>query len=283
MKQVFITGASTGIGFDITKTLCEKGYRVWATVRDPNALERLKEDYGDRLSIIQMDVTHSKEIQEAVEFVKESINLEQEFILINNAGIAGGGPIEALAMSTWRNVFDVNLFALVEMTRAFLPLIRRTKGRVINIGSISGRIASPFLGPYCTSKFAVRAFSDSLRREVSYFRVKVILIEPGPIRTEIWTKSVRSSDEAAKRFSPEITDTYGALLSSLRESVAKSAAGAIPVQKVTEVAMHAITSSHPKVTYLVGKHIRLQAAMARFLPSGMMDKLMKAGLRFQKS
>lgn len=282
MKQVLITGASTGIGFDITKTLCEKGYRVWATVRNPKVLERIKEDYGDRLSIIQMDVTHSKEIQEAVEFVKESLNPKQEFILINNAGIANGGPIEALSLSEWRNVFDVNLFAMVEMTRSFLPILRETKGRVINIGSISGRIASPFLGPYSASKFAVRAFSDSLRREMSYFDVKVALIEPGPIRTEIWSKSIRASDEAAKKFPPGITETYGPLMESLREGVIKTAEGAVPVQKVTEAVIHAIESRSPQVSYLIGRHIRLQATLARFLPSGAMDRLMKAGLRFQK-
>ncbi|MBO9667127.1 MAG: SDR family oxidoreductase [Bdellovibrio sp.] len=282
MKQVLITGASTGIGFETTRALLEDGYRVWAGVRKPEVLERLKQDFGDRLTILKLDVTNVDDIEAAFEAVQDQLKEKSEFIVINNAGIANGGPIEGLAIEEWRKVFEVNVFAMVEMTQKFLPILRRTKGRVINIGSISGRIASPFLGPYCASKFAVRSFSDSLRREVGYFGVRVSLIEPGPIRTEIWSKSIRRSDQVASTFTPDVQQAYGKLMESLREGVTKAAEDAAPVELVTKSILHAVESRFPRTNYLVGKNIQLQATLVQFLPASVMDTLVKAGLRFKK-
>ncbi|QDK45420.1 short-chain dehydrogenase/reductase [Bdellovibrio sp. ZAP7] len=283
MKQVLITGASTGIGFDLTRTLCEKGYKVWAGVRKPESLDRLTQDFSDKLTVLKLDITNSHDIERALKIVQNEINPDQELILVNNAGIASGGPIEGLSLEEWRKVFDVNLFGMVEITKMFLPLIRHTKGRIINMGSISGRVASPFLGPYTASKFAVKAFSDSLRRETASLGVHVSLIEAGPIRTEIWSKSIDSSDEIAKKLSPEVRETYGSMMAALREGVVETAKEAVPVQHVTMAILHAIQSRLPRVNYLVGKNIKLQAGLMRFMSTRMMDKVIKKSLRFQKS
>ncbi len=283
MKQVLITGASTGIGFDLTRTLCEKGYKVWAGVRKPESLDRLTQDFSDKLTVLKLDVTNSHDIERAYKIVHSEMNPDQELILVNNAGIASGGPIEGLSLDEWRKVFDVNLFGMVEMTQKFLPLIRQTKGRVINMGSISGRVAAPFLGPYTTSKFAVKAFSDSLRRETAGFGVHVSLIEAGPIRTEIWSKSIDVSDEIAKKLSPEVREAYGPMMAALREGVVATAQEAVPVQNVTMAILHAIQSRLPRVNYLVGKNIKLQAGLMRFMSTRMMDRVIKKSLRFQKS
>ncbi|WP_413294059.1 SDR family oxidoreductase [Bdellovibrio sp. HCB185ZH] len=283
MKQVLITGASTGIGFDLTRTLCEKGYKVWAGVRKPESLDRLIQDFSEKLTVLKLDVTNSQDIEQAYKTVLAEMNPRQELILVNNAGIAYGGPIEGLPLEEWRKVFDVNLFGMVEMTRTFLPLIRQTKGRVINMGSISGRVAAPFLGPYTTSKFAVRAFTDSLRRETSSFGVHVSLIEAGPIRTEIWSKSIDASDEIAKKLSPEIRETYGPMLAALREGVLATSKDAVPAQNVTMAILHAIQSRLPRVNYMVGKNIKLQAGLMRFMSTRMMDRVIRKSLRFQKS
>jgi short-subunit dehydrogenase len=283
LKQVLITGASTGIGFDLTRTLCEKGYKVWAGVRNPESLDRLTQDFSNKLTVLKLDVTNSHDIERAYKIVHSEMNPDQELILVNNAGIASGGPIEGLSLEEWRKVFDVNLFGMVEMTQVFLALIRQTKGRVINMGSISGRVAAPFLGPYTTSKFAVKAFSDSLRRETASFGVHVSLIEAGPIRTEIWSKSIDVSDEIAKKLSPEVREIYGPMMSALREGVIATAQEAVPVQNVTMAILHAIQSRMPRVNYLVGKNIKLQAGLMRFMSTRMMDRVIKKSLRFQKS
>lgn len=283
MKQVLITGASTGIGFDLARTLCEKGYKVWAGVRKPESLERLVQDHSEKLSVLKLDVTNPHDIERALKTIRSEMNPDRELILVNNAGIASGGPIEGIKIEEWRKVFDVNLFGMVEMTRALLPLIRQTKGRVINIGSISGRVAAPFLGPYTTSKFAVKAFSDSLRREVSGLGVHVSLIEAGPIRTEIWSKSIDASDEVMRQMSDDVKETYGPGMAAIREGVVATAKQAVPVQTVTMAILHAIDSRIPRVNYLVGKHIKLQAGLMKFMSTRMMDRVIRKSLRYQKS
>jgi short-subunit dehydrogenase len=283
LKQVLITGASTGIGFDLTRTLCAKGYKVWAGVRKPESLDRLVEEYSNRLTVLKLDVTNPHDIERAFKTVSLEMNPDRELILVNNAGIASGGPIEGLKLEEWRKVFDVNLFGMVEMTQVFLPLIRQTRGRVINMGSISGRVAAPFLGPYTASKFAVKAFSDSLRREVSSLRVHVSLIEAGPIRTEIWTKSIDAADDVMRKMSGDLREIYGPMVAALREGVMETSKEAVPVKTVTMAILHAIDSHMPRVNYLVGKHIKLQAGLMKFMSTRMIDRVIKKSLRYQKS
>jgi short-subunit dehydrogenase len=277
LKQVLITGASTGIGYCLAKDLCAQGHQVWAGARKPEVLERLKEDFPQSMHILKLDVTKEADIENAFKEISKNFDNNSEFILVNNAGIALAGPIEGLRMETWREVFEVNTFAPIRMTQVFLPLIRKTKGRVINVGSISGLISSPFLGPYCTSKFALRSFNDSLRRELLVHGVKVVLIEPGPVRTEIWSKSLNYSEEQEKLMSPEMHEVYGKQIDSLREGVKETVHEAIPVEEVTTAMVHAIESPHPKLYYLLGKSIHMRAAMGKFLPASWIDQMLKKG------
>ncbi|MEK2688842.1 SDR family oxidoreductase [Bdellovibrio sp. GT3] len=283
MKQVIVTGASTGIGFDLTRTLCEKGYIVWACVRKPESLDRLLIDYNERLRVIKMDVTNKHDIEKAFRTVRTEMNPKWPLVLVNNAGIASGGPIEGLDTEEWRRIFEVNLFGMVEMTKTFLPLIRETKGRIVNMGSISGRVAAPFMGPYTTSKFAVKAFTDSLRREVSSLGVKVSLIEAGPIRTEIWSKSIDKTDQMMETCPRELQSVYGSMMSLIREGVLEAAQEAVPVSVATVAIMHAIESHIPKVNYLVGKRIKLQANLLKFMSTRMIDRVIRKSLRFHRS
>lgn len=277
-KHILITGTSTGIGYNAAETLCSRGHHVWAALRKPEIMQRLSESYPDTLHILKMDVTSAADVQAAFDQISAGIG-DGELILINNAGIAVGGPVEALPLDEWRKIFEVNFFAVVNMTRLFLPLIRQSRGRVINISSISAHIAAPFLGPYCTSKFAIRAFTDALRREVSRFGVKVVAIEPGPIRTEIWGKSLRVSEAQEKKLTPELAQAYGPALRSIRSSVQRSEQEAVPVEAVTSKIILAVEARHPKVAYLVGRAIHLQAMLGKHLPSSLLDKIISIGLR----
>lgn len=277
-KHILITGTSTGIGYNAAEALLGRGHHVWAALRKPELMHRLSESFPNTLHVLKMDVTSDADVKAVFDEISTRVG-DSELILINNAGIAIGGPIEALPLDEWRRIFDVNFFAVVNITRQFLPLIRRTQGRVINISSISGHIAAPFLGPYCTSKFAIRAFTDTLRREVSRFGVKVIAIEPGPIRTEIWSKSLRVSEAQEKKLTPELAQTYGAALKTIRGSVQRSEQAAVAVEDVTEKIILAVEARHPKVAYLVGRAIHLQAFLGKHLSSSLLDKVISIGLR----
>jgi NAD(P)-dependent dehydrogenase (short-subunit alcohol dehydrogenase family) len=276
-KHILITGTSTGIGYNTAEVLCSRGHHVWAALRKPELMQRLSESFPHTLHVLKMDVTSQADIDAAFKQISASLG-DSEFVLINNAGIAIGGPVESLPIEEWRRIFEVNFFAVVTITRTFLPLIRKSRGRVINISSISGLIAAPFLGPYCTSKFAIRAFTDALRREVARFGVKVIGIEPGPIRTEIWGKSLRVSEAEEKKLTPELAEAYGPALKALRNTVQRSEQEAVPVEEVSAKIVLAVELRHPKVAYLVGA-IQTQALMAKFFPSSLLDKMIAIGLR----
>lgn len=281
MKEILITGASTGIGYALTESFLKNGDVVWAGVRKPETLKPLQEKYP-QLKILKLDVTSPADIESAW----QEISLKKSahpFVLINNAGVAVGGPIEALPLAEWRNVFEVNVLAAISMTSKFLPLIRESQGRVVNLGSISGRIASPYLGPYCTSKFAIRAFSDSLRREMRPFGVKVILVEPGPINTPIWSKSVDHSLDIKKHLSTDLEKIYGPPIENLVSIVEDVAKNAVPVSWVTEKVLQVVESKNPKACYLIGKGIHLQAALAKYLPTKWLDALLAMGFRFQRA
>lgn len=277
-KHILITGTSTGIGYNAAEVLCSRGHHVWAALRKPEVIQRLSESFPDTLHILKMDVTSAADVQAAYDQISAAVG-DSEFVLINNAGIAVGGPVEALPLEEWRKIFEVNFFAVVNLTRLFLPLIRKSHGRIINISSISAHIAAPFLGPYCTSKFAIRAFTDALRREVARFGVKVVAIEPGPIRTEIWGKSLRVSEAQEKKLSPELAAAYGPALRSIRGSVQRSEKEAVPVEAVTAKIVKAVEDRRPNVAYLVGRAIHLQAMLGKHLPSSLLDKLITIGLR----
>ncbi|QDK39062.1 SDR family oxidoreductase [Bdellovibrio sp. NC01] len=280
MKHVLITGASTGIGFALTKSCLEQGYTVWACVRKLEALKDLKDKYPT-LHVIRMDVTSNEEVVAAANIISQQS--VKDFVLINNAGIALGGPIEAMNLKEWRNLFEVNVFGLLQVTQAFLPLLRKTKGRVINIGSISGRMSSPFLAPYTSSKHAVRAISDSLRRELRSLGVKVILIEPGPIKTDIWDKSIAQSEKLEAQLTPELQEVYGDAINSLKSAVTDVAKNAVPVSYVTNKVLQAITLPNPYPYYLIGKNIHFQAWLMKLLPVRVVDAIFARGFRFQKA
>ena len=195
MKKVLITGASTGIGYSTAKILCDSGYMVFGSVRNEKDANRLSSELGDNFYPLIFDVTNIDQIISEYKKVKNFLK-EGECLtgLINNAGIALGGPVSLIDTAVFRKQFDVNFFGLIDVTKVFLKLLGGYKnstnqGKIINISSISGLRSNPFTAPYCSSKFALEAFSDALRRELMIYGIDVILIEPGPFKTEIWDKA----------------------------------------------------------------------------------------------
>lgn len=271
--SVLITGASTGIGQATAVRLAKAGHQVFAGVRkakDGDALKAL----DSRLLPIIIDVAKSESIQSAFETIKSLRNKNQTFCLVNNAGIVVAGPVEALKMSEWRKQMDVNFFGLIETTKTFLPFIRDLRGRVINISSINGRMAAPFMGAYSASKFAVEALSDALRIELAPFGIKVTVIQPGPIATPIWAKGLEHREEVQAQCEPHILPLYLKTYERFEEVVGEVAKRAIPVETVAAAIEKELLSSKPAARVVVaGKRSHFETVMSEWLPESVFDKL----------
>ena len=185
---ILITGASTGIGLHATSLYIRHGYSVLAGVRSAQDAERLSKSFGDQVIPLMMDVTKEDEVLEAVREAEKHIGEHPLVAIINNAGIVISGAVLYIPLDEWRRQFEVNVLGSVRVTQHFFPLLKKTHAndshpkRIINMSSVSGLFASPFLGPYAASKYALEAVSDSLRRELFMYDIQVVLIEPGNIQ-----------------------------------------------------------------------------------------------------
>src|SRR5918996_1272048 len=195
MKSVVVTGVSTGIGWGIVKVLIDKGCRVFGSVRKTQDAERLSKEFGGNFVPLIFDVTDEAAVQAATRQVREQLNGETLFGLVNNAGIAVPAPLIHQPTDDFRHQLEVNLVSVLLVTKAFVPLLGTERslqgkpGRIINISSVSGRIGYPFVGAYATSKHGLEGFSESLRRELMLYGIDVIIIGPGSVATPIWDKA----------------------------------------------------------------------------------------------
>ncbi len=278
-RSVLITGASTGIGETCALRLDSAGYRVFAGVRRPPDGERLRAAASERLHWIPLDVTEESQIESAVEVVGNALGGGGLAGLVNNAGIAVGGPLEYLTAASLRRQLEVNVVGLHAVTRAFLPLIRRAKGRIVHIGSISGRIASPLTGAYAASKHAVEALSDALRLELAPEGIEVSVVEPGQIRTPIWSKGLAEFETVSDRIPPEGLVRYRPLLRVMRQILERAPRHAAPPEVVADAVQHALEAAEPHTRYVVGKDAWIRLWLTRLLPDRAMDALVLGALR----
>ncbi|GAB4330142.1 MAG: SDR family oxidoreductase [Dehalococcoidia bacterium] len=271
---VVITGASTGIGEACARRLDRIGYRVFAGVRSPEAAARLREGASERLTPLMLDVTDAGSIARAADTVREHVDDRGLRGLVNNAGIAVPGPLEYLPIDDLRQQLEVNVVGQVAVTQAFLPLLRRDRGRIINMGSISGILAAPFIGAYAASKSALEAISDALRVELRPWGIHVVLIEPGAIATPIWEKGQSRADDLAGRLPAEAMGRYGDAIAAVRRFAREADARGLPPEAVAKVVSQAVRATRPKARYLVGNDARLQKAVARLLPDRVRDRVL---------
>jgi NAD(P)-dependent dehydrogenase (short-subunit alcohol dehydrogenase family) len=270
---VVVTGASTGIGRATALFLDRKGYRVFAGVRKQADAKSLTEEGSDSLTPITIDVTKDRSIAAAKNRVQKAVGKDGLVGLVNNAGVGDGGPVETMDLDVLRNVLEVNLVGQVAVTQAFLPLIRKAPGTVVFIASIGGRIASPFMSPYNTSKFAIEALGESLRQEVAPWDIDVVVIEPGSIDTPIWTKGAETIEEQEAKLTPAAKRLYGKQLKRMDEVLSETASRGIPPEKVARVIHTAISSEKPKHRYLVGRDAKIAARLKGTLPDRTFTKL----------
>ncbi len=278
MKIVILTGASSGIGKATGLRLAERGYHVLAGVRSKKDTDAWKS--VPRSIPLIMDVAKEETVDAAKNEVRELLEKADEVHLVNNAGIAVAGPVEGVSLARWREQFEVNVFGLVKVTQAFLPHIRRTHGRIVNISSISGLATSPYLGPYSASKFAVEAISDALRRELLPHKVKVVVVEPGPIQTPIWEKNLSKKEALLAELPRELHQTYAKGLVGFQKGAEQSARDAVSVDRVSEVIERALSASKPRTRYVVGtKSLPAQMALFGIMPDRAVDFLVTKMIR----
>jgi NAD(P)-dependent dehydrogenase (short-subunit alcohol dehydrogenase family) len=265
-----ISGASTGIGRALVEHFAEQGHHVLAGVRSAKDVDQFKS--RPNVTPFFLDVTKSDDLNAVPDLIAAKLKPEARLILINNAGIAVHGPWELVSEPDLRRQIDINVLGPILLTKKCLPALRKTKGHVFNMSSISGLFASPFLGPYSTSKFALDAFSDSLRREMIKFGVSVTSINPGPIRTPIWQKGFDNPNREEFQQDP----VYGHLLKRFETNVKKAADEAIDVNAVVQAVDQAYRSKMPTLRVIVGTmSTRIFIRLTQFLPSRWVDHLLR--------
>ena len=269
---VLVTGASTGIGEATVHHLRELGFEPVAGVRRDEDAERLE---GQGLRTVRLDVTDTAQIAAA----RDEFGAGPLAGLVNNAGIAVAAPLEFLPIDQLRTQLEINLVGQVAVTQAFVPALRRGRGRVINVSSIGGRVALPLLGAYNMSKFGLEAFSDSLRRELRPHGVDVVVIEPGGVKTPIWQKGNSLADQLVEGMPPEVDQLYGKVIATMRKETDKiEQKRGLPPREVAEVIGMALTSERPRARYVIGSDAKVRALMARLVPDRVMDRLIGRAL-----
>ena len=257
-RTALVTGASSGIGAACATRLARSGWRVLAGVRRPG-------DGPEGTEEVLLDVTDAAQIAAAAEGIDELHGL------VNNAGIATAMPLEFLPLDELRRQLEVNVVGQVAVTQAFLPALRSARGRVVFVGSIAGRSSLPFLGPYAASKHALEAVADALRVELRPWGIGVTIVEPGTIRTPIWTKGAEKADELLAS-EPRAAELYGKRIEAFRRVAAKRGAAGAPAEAVAKAVEEALDAERPRPRVLVGRDARLRAGLER-LPARARDRL----------
>jgi len=269
-RAVLVTGASTGIGAATVELLAQRGWTAFAGVRSDAAGAAIAARHAN-ITPVTLDVTVEATIAAAATIVRESgVPLHG---VVNNAGIAIGGPLEFLPIDELRRQFETNVFGAIAVSQAFLPMLRQHRGRIVFVGSIAGRIPVPFIAPYSASKFALRSLARALRKELAPSGMFVSLIEPGAVRTPIWQKGRDSKQELLARFSPEGLRLYASVPDRLERQTLREERIGMPPAAVAAVIERALTDRIPRVCYLVGMQARIGSVIEK-LPAGLRDRLL---------
>lgn len=279
---IVITGASSGIGEACAIHLDRLGFRVFAGIRSDHDGDRLRAKASPRLTALRLDVTDWASITTTMQTVSEAVGDAGLVGLVNNAGIVIPGPIETVPLDQVRRQFDVNVIGQIAVTQAFLPLVRKGQGRIVNMSSISGVAAVPFLGLYGASKFALEALTDALRLEVRAWGISVSLVEPGAIATPIWSKSTSLAESIRASADPDLVALYDPLIRGVAERAREAERRAISSEAVAKAVVHALTAARPRLRYLVGTDAKIRAALKRLLGDRVHDWLVASLLHLPK-
>ena len=273
MRSALVTGASTGIGRATALHLDARGWRVYAGVRREDDADSLREAATASLVPLILDITDAGQIAEAAGRIGGEggeVGLDG---LVNNAGIAVPGPLEALPIDDLRRQIEVNLTAHVAVTQAMLPAIRRARGRIVFITSIGGLISFPMFGAYHAAKFGLEAVGDAFRRELRPWGIEVSIIEPGSIATPIWDRGQKQADRIVERADPQRVELYADQIEAYRDVARRTGERGIAPEKVAATIERALTARRPRARYLVGADARAQARIRHLIPTRLLDRV----------
>lgn len=273
--SVVISGASTGIGAATAALLAQKGFVVFAGVRSDADARRLAA-VSPNVRPLNLDVTQADSLARAAQAVRESgIALQG---VVSNAGIVVSGPLEHVSVDDVRRQFDVNVFGALALVQTFIPFLPENEGRIVLVGSISGRLATPYIGPYSASKFALRGLADALRIELAPIGIGVSLIEPGSVKTPIWKKGRNEAGQMAARLASGTRPHYRAALERIVSIAQREERDGMPVESVAAVIERALTARRSRAQYVVGTPARMGSVVAT-LPAALRDRAVRASMR----
>ncbi|MDO0973668.1 SDR family NAD(P)-dependent oxidoreductase [Mycolicibacterium frederiksbergense] len=274
MPSVLVTGAGRGIGRTIAEQLAAHGWDVIAGVRSEADGAALTAVDPQRISAIILDVSDDGQIADLEGTLPTRLDA-----VVNNAGVVMAGPMETLTSEQWRRQLDVNVVGQLAVTRAVLPRLRASQGRVLFISSVNGRLSTPLIGAYAASKFALEAAADALRMELSPWRIPVVLIEPAQTDTDMWRTAGTMVDDVEAALTPAERELYGRHIAGMRKSVPISQRMAVAPEKVSDVVRAALTAKRPRARYIVGAGPRLQVALMTNLPARVRDRVLRTVMR----
>lgn len=271
-KSVLVTGASSGIGLATACHLAESGYRVFAGVR------RFSQSPHASVREILLDVTKPESIENARAEIESDLAGSGLDALVNNAGVGDISPIEFTSPQKFRDVFEVNVFGVIAVTQAFLPLLRQARGRIVNIGSVGGLITIPFGSALCASKHAIEAISDSMRLELFPSGIHVTVVQPASINSGAAEKLAAQTEHTISSLPPEGQSRYAAILREFTQTMVKAETSGSPPSAVAEVVLHCLESHSPPSRILAGKDGHLLSFLGRFVPDSLRDILLRKAL-----
>jgi NAD(P)-dependent dehydrogenase (short-subunit alcohol dehydrogenase family) len=276
MHSVVVTGVSTGIGWAITRTLTKHGFQVFGSVRKQADADRLRNEFGQHFTPLLFDVTDEGAIYEAAKIVRQKLNGQKLFGLVNNAGIAVPAPLLHIPIEDFRRQLEVNVTGQLIVTQAFAPLLGTDRtlqgkpGRIVNISSASGKN-----GAYAASKHALEGLSESLRRELMLYGIDVIIIGPGAVATPIWDKANELD------ITPFEQTDYGPVLGKFRAFMTSEGKKGLPPEQIGELVLQVLTSAKPKVRYAIVPKRFVNWTLPRLLPKRVLDNVIAKRLGFK--
>lgn len=268
MPTVLVTGAGRGIGRAITEHLARAGWDVIAGVR--SEADAAEVSTLQRVTAVTLDVTDTA----AVEALAATLPVRLDAV-VNNAGIVVAGPMEAVTADGWRKQLDVNVIGQLAVTRAVLPKLRDSRGRVLFISSINGQLSFPLMGAYCASKFALEAAADALRMEVAPWGVSVVVIEPAQTSTDMWHTAPDMVVETEAAMTAAEREMYAKHIAGMKKRIPLSQRMAVPSSHVAKVVERALTVRRPRARYVVGLGPKVQVAVMTRLPARLRDRVLR--------
>jgi NAD(P)-dependent dehydrogenase (short-subunit alcohol dehydrogenase family) len=271
MPRVLVTGTGRGIGLATVRRLAAGGWEVIAGVRQPQDGERVAALAPGRITPVTVDITDAGQVSALEDVVAGQLDA-----VVNNAGIAVSGPLEGLALAELRRQLEINVTAQLAVTQAVLPALRASRGRVVFVSSLSGRVATPMMGAYNASKYALEGMADALRMELSPWGVKVVLVEPAQTDTDLWRNAEETVEQTVAGLSDQHRQLYEKHITGMRKGVRLSQKLAAPADGVAVVIEKALTASRPRARYVVGTPARVQASLLPLTPTPVLDFVLKA-------